>query len=76
MTEAKKPLDFESSLSELEKLVARMEQGELTLKDSLDEFERGVQLVGACESALKEAELRVQVLLKGNDPTALKRFDS
>lgn len=75
MTDAKKPLDFESALSELEKLVGRMEQGELTLKDSLDEFERGVQLVGACEAALKEAELRVQVLLKGNDPSALKRFE-
>jgi len=75
MSDPAKPVDFEASLSQLEQLVARMEQGDLTLKDSLDEFERGVGLVNACESALKEAELRVQVLLKTQDLSSLKRFD-
>ena len=76
MNEPRNPPDFEASLNELEKLVARMEQGELPLKDSLDEFERGVQLVGHCESALREAEQRVEVLLKSNEQTPPKRFES
>ena len=58
-----KPLDFESSLSELESLVERMEEGEATLEDSLKDFERGIELTRACQAALQDAEQKVQILL-------------
>ncbi|MGB1254651.1 MAG: exodeoxyribonuclease VII small subunit [Thiolinea sp.] len=54
--------DFETALEELESLVQRMEGGELSLEDSLKEFERGVQLTRICQDALKSAEQRVKVL--------------
>jgi len=54
--------EFESSLDELEKLVARMEHGDLSLDDSLKSFERGISLYRNCQSALEQAQLRVKLL--------------
>lgn len=56
--------DFEKSLDELEKLVERMEQGELTLEESLKSFERGVELTRRCQKALDEAQQKVDQLLE------------
>ena len=56
--------DFEKSVEELEQLVGRMEQGDLTLEQSLKEFERGVELTRHCQKALQEAEQKVEILLK------------
>jgi exodeoxyribonuclease VII small subunit len=58
------PPDFEGSLAELEAIVERLEQGELSLDESLQQFERGVQLTRACQSALKQAEHKVEILLR------------
>jgi exodeoxyribonuclease VII small subunit len=66
-------VDFERSLSELETIVEKLEQGDLTLDESLKQFERGVQLARTCQSALKEAEQKVEILLrKSGDP---EKFD-
>ena len=54
--------DFETALADLETLVQRMESGELSLEDSLQEFERGVKLTRLCQEALKAAEQRVKLL--------------
>lgn len=56
--------DFEHALKELEGLVERMEQGDLSLEESLKCFERGVELTRICQQALKEAEQKVQILLE------------
>ena len=61
-TQASQTPDFESAMAELEMLVQRMESGELSLEDSLREFERGVQLTRLCQEQLKSAEQRVRVL--------------
>ena len=71
----KKP-DFETALAELEALVEKMEQGDLSLDDSLQQFERGVQLTRSCQQALKEAEQKVQVLLKKGGQETLEQLDS
>mgnify|MGYP001545917341 FL=1 len=55
---------FEQSLEELETLVERMEEGELSLEESLQCFERGIQLTRSCQEALKHAEQKVQILLE------------
>lgn len=60
-------VDFEGALAELEQLVANMESGELTLDESLKAFERGVKLTMQCQSALQQAELKVQALTKDGD---------
>ena len=54
--------DFETSLAALETLVERMESGELTLEESLKEFERGMALTRECQKMLDEAEQRVRIL--------------
>ena len=54
--------DFETALAELEALVEKMEQGDLSLDESLKQFERGVQLTRSCQQALKEAEQKVRIL--------------
>lgn len=56
--------DFEQSLAELEAIVDKLEQGDLTLDESLQHFERGVQLTRTCQAALKDAEQKVEILLR------------
>jgi exodeoxyribonuclease VII small subunit len=60
------PIDFERSLSELETIVEKLEHGDLTLDESLKQFERGVQLARSCQGALKQAEQKVEILLRKN----------
>lgn len=67
--------DFEASLKELETLVERMEKGELSLEDSLKDFERGVELTRECQQALKSAEQKVQKLIGKGEQAELGSFD-
>ena len=67
--------DFEQALEELETLVERMEQGEVTLEDSLKDFERGVELTRACQQALKNAEQKVQILMEKEGEATLVPFE-
>ena len=68
--------DFETSLKELETLVEKMEQGDLSLEESLSHFERGVQLSRSCQQALKAAEQKVEILMKKNGQEEITSFDS
>ena len=56
------PANFEQALSELEKIVASMEAGDMSLEASLAAYERGVELARACQSQLQQAEQQVRVL--------------
>jgi exodeoxyribonuclease VII small subunit len=67
--------EFEQSLDELEKLVARMEDGDMSLDDSLKSFERGISLYRNCQSALEQAELRVKLLYDPQSPQDADDFD-
>ena len=69
-------LSFEDALSELEQLVERMEQGELSLEDSLKSFERGVALTRTCQQALKAAEQKVEILTSQDADAEPEPFDS
>lgn len=60
-------LNFEQAYQELESIVERMERGEQELEHSLGDFERGVALMKHCHSVLKDAEQKVEVLIKDND---------
>ena len=65
---------FEKSLEELEELVEKMEDGELSLEQSLQTYERGIKLARACQKALDEAEQRVEILSEQDEST--EAFDA
>jgi exodeoxyribonuclease VII small subunit len=65
---------FEDSLAELEQLVSQLEQGDISLEESLRYFERGVNLTRICQKALKEAEQKVHILIEKNGNPALEPF--
>jgi exodeoxyribonuclease VII small subunit len=68
-TKAGAGFNFEGSLEQLETLVAAMEDGELSLEESLEAFEKGVKLTRECQTALRQAEQKVQVLLDESGTT-------
>jgi exodeoxyribonuclease VII small subunit len=65
---------FEDSLAELEQLVSQLEQGDISLEESLRYFERGVNLTRICQKALQEAEQKVHILIEKNGNQALEPF--
>ena len=65
---------FEAALTELEQLVETMEQGEISLEESLKHFERGIELTRTCQKALQEAEQKVQILTKEKGDETLTPF--
>jgi len=67
MTKKSKSFNFEEALASLEGLVEAMEQGELSLEDSLKAFEKGIRLTRECQQALDQAEQKVQLLVKAGD---------
>jgi exodeoxyribonuclease VII small subunit len=68
-------IDFEGAMRELEELVERMEQGDLSLEQSLKDFERGVALTRTCQQALQEAEQKVQILMRKDEEAGLIPFE-
>lgn len=68
-------INFEKAMAELEALVTNMEKGEHNLEASLKDFERGVELTRICQTALKEAEQKVQILSKKMGSEELAPFD-
>ena len=72
---AKKPVNLEKALAELEKLVEEMEQGNLSLEESLKRFEKGIALTSDCQEALQSAELKVQELIEQNGKLLEKDFE-
>lgn len=65
-TEKEAP-DFEASLEQLEALVHAMEDGDLSLEQSLEAFEKGIRLTRTCQQALQQAEQKVHYLLGEED---------
>ncbi len=58
---------FEKDLEKLESVVAALEEGGLSLDESLKRFEEGVKLSRRCEKALHEAEKKIEVLMRAAD---------
>ncbi len=61
---AKKSLNLEKALVDLENLVKELESGELPLDKAMKKFEEGIKLTRGCQAALKEAEQKVEILLQ------------
>jgi exodeoxyribonuclease VII small subunit len=69
-----KPPEFEQALDELEKLVERLERGDLPLDEALKIFERGVELTRHCQGALKAAQQRVEILVRRSGQNSVEPF--
>ncbi|PIE56519.1 MAG: exodeoxyribonuclease VII small subunit [Desulfobulbus propionicus] len=65
---------FETAISRLESITAELEQGELTLEESLKKFDEGIGLVKFCNDKLEDARGRVELLLKKNDRLTTEPF--
>jgi exodeoxyribonuclease VII small subunit len=76
MARKKVALDFEQSLTDLQSLVERLENGELSLEESLSAFEQGIRLTRDCQAALTQAEQKVQILLERDGELEEAPFDA
>jgi exodeoxyribonuclease VII small subunit len=61
-------MSFEKGLSELQKLVKLLEQDDISLEQSVENFERGVKVAKYCERKLRDAEDKVKAILDQTDP--------
>lgn len=73
-TESKEPLNFEIALKDLESMIEKMAGGQLSLEESLKNFEQGIALARECQTALKDAEQKVQILISQNGEFETKAF--
>ena len=71
MSKEDKQIDFEASLKELESIVAKLEDENISLEDSVQSFEVGVNLVKECQKQLQKAELKIKKLLDDGTPTEI-----
>ena len=67
--------DLEESLTEISNLIDNMEHSELTLEQSLTQFERGITLIKHCQKILVVAEQKVQILIQNNQQEELVNHD-
>jgi exodeoxyribonuclease VII small subunit len=75
MATKKTDFNFEASLAKLENLVARMEEGDMSLEESLKAFEEGVKLTRLCQETLGSAQQKVQLLMQQQGNVSLKEMD-
>ena len=76
MATEKKAVDFEQQLGNLEALVESLESGDLSLEDSLKSFEQGIEVARECQTALKQAEQKVELLMRQGDELVSQPFES
>jgi len=70
-----KKFNLEKSLADLENLVEELESGDLPLEKAMKKFEEGIKLTRGCQTALKEAEQKVEILLKSAGGEDLEDFE-
>jgi exodeoxyribonuclease VII small subunit len=72
---AAKKINLEKSLADLEELVEELESGDLPLETAMKKFEEGIKLTRGCQTALKEAEQKVEILLESAGGESLGNFE-
>lgn len=75
MAAKQKKLDYEAAVKELEALVERLEDGDISLEESLKLYERGVLLTRDCQESLQAAEQKVQMLLQQSGQSNMVDFN-
>ncbi|PJZ68536.1 exodeoxyribonuclease VII small subunit [Leptospira perolatii] len=72
----KHEISFEQALAELEQIAEKLERGQLTLEESIQAYERGMELRSLCQGILSEAEGKIEYLSKANSGEAQKKTAS
>jgi exodeoxyribonuclease VII small subunit len=72
---AKKSINLEKALTDLEGIVEELESGDLPLEKAMQKFEEGIKLTRNCQAALKEAEQKVEILLQSAGGDDLEEFE-
>lgn len=75
MSDNLQPKSFATKLTDLERLVADLEDPNTPLEQSLEDFEKGIKLVRETQKALQIAELRVQTLLEQDGRPVAEPFE-
>ena len=70
-----KKKSFEEALAKLEQITNALEEGDLSLEESLKHFDEGVQLAEQCNNKLNDAQKKIEILLKKNDRLEPAAFD-
>ncbi|MGB6976621.1 MAG: exodeoxyribonuclease VII small subunit [Gammaproteobacteria bacterium] len=65
---------FETAMAELNQIVEKMEQGGLSLEDSLKLFEKGIMLTRQCQQALQQVEQKVKILVEKNGQPSMETY--
>ncbi|MFA5960430.1 MAG: exodeoxyribonuclease VII small subunit [Tatlockia sp.] len=65
-----KPIHFEKSMTDLEQIVMQLEKGDLSLEESLKQFEKGITLARKCQEVLNQAEQKIEMLAAVTTKTA------
>ena len=76
MSKDQKALNFEQQLKELEDIVASMEKGDLTLEESLKAYEKGIRLTRECQTALDDAQQRIEILVEREGKLVEEPFEN
>ena len=71
----KKTINLEKALTDLEEIVEELESGDLPLEKAMKKFEEGIKLTRSCQAALKDAEQKVEILLKSAGGEDLEDFE-
>ncbi|MDF1614820.1 exodeoxyribonuclease VII small subunit [Desulfurivibrio dismutans] len=66
--------NFEDAMARLEKITRELEEGELSLEQSLKRFDEGIRLAAFCRNTLDEAEKKVEILLQKNGEVIAEPF--
>jgi len=66
-------LTFEQAITQLKGIVDRIEQGEIPLQDSLEQYEKGMALIKHCRDILQKAEKRIEKISKEEPPEPEKK---
>jgi exodeoxyribonuclease VII small subunit len=69
-------LSFEQAMDALEDIVSKMEQGDITLEQSLQSFEQGIALARRSQTLLEQAQQKVQILTQDGDESKLDEFQA
>lgn len=75
MSDDQRKPSFEQGLDQLEAIVDQLEDGELSLEESLKLFEQGVQLSHNCRKQLQDAEAKVEILLRKDGDVEAEPFE-
>jgi exodeoxyribonuclease VII small subunit len=68
-------LTFEQAIHQLKEIVGRIEQGEIPLQDSLEQYEKGMALIKHCRDILQKAEKRIEKISKEEPPEPEKEAE-